>query len=82
MSDQQVTPRQREVLVAINTYVAEHGYPPTHRDLRVLLQVSSTNTVVCLLSALVTKGCIIVTPAASRGLKITDFGRAQIEVQS
>jgi len=75
MSDQsRVTLRQLEVLAAIKTFVAAHGYPPTHRELRTLLKVSSTNTVVCLLAALTLKGCLLITPSASRGMKITEAG--------
>jgi repressor LexA len=82
MSDQQITARQRQVLKAIKVYVEEHGYPPAHRELRALLSVSSTNTVVCLLAALAHKGCITITPKASRGLRITEFGHSQLEVPS
>jgi repressor LexA len=82
MSAQEITERQRETLVAIKSYVTEHGYPPTHRELRTLLKVSSTNTIVCLLAALVRKGYLNVTREASRGLKITDSGLAQLGGQS
>lgn len=75
MPDQvQVTDRQRQLLLEIRKFIQLKGFPPTHREIREALGVASTNTVVCLLEPLVTKGLLHITPNVSRGLRITVQG--------
>lgn len=65
-----LTIRQREVLEAIAAFIEHNGYPPSVRDLRVVLNVSSTATVKDHLDALVRKGWIERDPGAARGIRV------------
>ena len=53
-----LTARQREVLEAITSYVAQRGYPPSIRELRSSLGISSLRGVTIHLDALERKGWI------------------------
>ncbi|MCE5198873.1 MAG: transcriptional repressor LexA [Armatimonadota bacterium] len=54
----QLTARQREVLNAIKNFIAENGYPPSIRELRPTLGISSLRGVTIHLDALERKGWI------------------------
>ncbi len=64
------TARQLAVLVAIERFLASHGYPPTVRDLCEALDVSSTNGMSTHLDALARKGYIVRDPGTPRGLRV------------
>jgi SOS-response transcriptional repressor LexA len=52
------TPRQLEVLSAINRHMIEHGSPPTIRELCATLGMSSPNAIMGHFRALVRKGLL------------------------
>lgn len=54
-----LTARQCEWLAAIARFTAEHGYPPTERELRDLMGVGSTNGVRDMVTSLVRKGHLV-----------------------
>lgn len=53
-----LTPRQADVLAAIMTYRAAHGYSPTVRDMGRIIGCRSPNGVLCNVDALVKKGAL------------------------
>jgi len=53
-----MTDRQKRVLAAVVSLTGYHGYPPSLRQLMVVLGITSTNGVVCHLTALAAKGYI------------------------
>jgi repressor LexA len=65
-----VTPRQRQVYVAIDHLTAERGYPPTVRELCDRVGMRSSSTVVTKLEALRREGFITWEPVKSRTIKI------------
>lgn len=65
-----LTARQIEVVNTIRAFIAEHGYPPTVRELGCLLDISTPNGVVCHLRALEKKGALLMQPLKSRGMKL------------
>lgn len=71
-----LTELQRDVLETIAEFVAARGMPPTVRDLQIALEYRSTYTITCHLRALAKKGYIEVIPRISRGLRLTEKGRA------
>lgn len=71
-----VTLRQLEVLRVIRDYAQEHSMAPTHREIQQSLGVSSTNTVVCLLEALESRGYLIIRRNTHRGLRLSEQGTA------
>lgn len=75
------TDRQAMVLRFIASFTAEHGYPPTLRQIGDALGILSTNGVNQHLLRLVCKGLIKHTRNVSRGLVLTDAGRAFIATQ-
>lgn len=72
------TERQLEVLRAIDKSIREEGYPPTLRELCGQLGVLSTNAVASIIEPLIKKGFVIRKEFVSRGLRITDAGRAEL----
>lgn len=74
-----LTDRQRLVLDVIRRWIAQHGYPPTLRELGGELGIASTNGVNDHLVALERKGWIVRTDRLSRGIRLADQPtRAQI----
>jgi repressor LexA len=71
---EKLTPRQKEVLEAIETSLGEEGYIPTVRELCAKLRVRSTCTVQKHLVALEEKGFLIRRSRKSRGVQLA-FGR-------
>lgn len=65
-----LTAKQRVVLVWVEQYIAENGFPPTLREIQVAHSWGSTNAVSDHLRALVKKGCIQRRPLASRGIRV------------
>jgi SOS-response transcriptional repressor LexA len=65
-----MTPRQREVYVAICVVTAEQGYPPTVRELCNHVGMRSSATVVVKLEALKRDGFITWQRGKSRTIKV------------
>lgn len=59
-----------DALAAIVAFQAEHGYPPTVRELGARLGLSGIGTVVWHLDALERAGCIRRAPRRSRALTV------------
>lgn len=59
MSEETLTPRQREVLDAIVNYYQANGVPPSIRELAHLVGINTPNGVNCHLQALEQKGYVI-----------------------
>lgn len=65
-----LTDRQREVLCAIDKLTAQHGYPPTYRELLVVLGIRSPHALVCHLRALKRKSAVTWQPYSPRTLRV------------
>ncbi|MBF0429886.1 MAG: transcriptional repressor LexA [Fibrobacteria bacterium] len=65
-----LTQRQNEVFVFIKSCLDDGGRPPTVREIGIKFNISSTNGVRSILSALIKKGYIRRTPKLSRGIDI------------
>jgi repressor LexA len=61
--------RQQRILDFINEYSADHGYPPTIRDIGQAVGISSTSVVDYNLRALQRSGLILRDPEVSRGTR-------------
>jgi len=66
-----ITARQKELLLLIRDFTKAHGYPPSRRDLLNALDVTSTNTIACLLNALAARKLIVLLPRTARGITLT-----------
>lgn len=55
---QKLTARQAKVLAFIKSYIAQHGYPPSNRDVMENLGCASPNGAACHLRVLESKGHI------------------------
>ena len=73
-----LTPRQRQVLVFIQDSLAEQGLPPTRAEIAEALGFKSANAAEEHLRALQRKGVIELRPGASRGIQLKDSLRDQI----
>lgn len=65
-------PRQAQVLAFLRSFVAEHGYAPSLREIGDHLGVRSLNTVHDHLHALERKGCIVRDGLKSRALRLVE----------
>jgi repressor LexA len=65
-----LTPRQRNVLDFISETVQKKGFPPTIREIGEKFEITSTNGVRAILSALEKKGHIKRKPLVSRGIEL------------
>lgn len=74
------TDRQLELVRLIHEYCTQHGYPPSKRELAVLLSLQSTNGVSDMLRAAQKKGLLDLTPNIARGISLTLVGRKAIGV--
>jgi repressor LexA len=77
-SHRPLTPRQTEALVFIATHTAEHGYPPTTRELSDAMGIASNNGAAEHLDRLERKGLIKRTPMVARSIVLTEAGKAFI----
>lgn len=69
------TPRQRDVLAAIDAYSKGHGYAPSVRALLEPLGLSSTNGIAEHLERLEANGLIVRDRRVARSIRITRRGR-------
>ena len=70
LADNELTPKQQEVLEQLTSFLRENGYPPSIQQLCQLCGVSSTSTIHFHLSALKKKGLIDWNPASKRAISI------------
>ncbi|WP_322796855.1 transcriptional repressor LexA [Tepidiforma sp.] len=66
----QLSPRQQQILDFIRTFLEEHEYPPSIRDIQEGCGISSTSVVDYNLRKLEEKGCIRRDREISRGIEI------------
>ena len=74
----QLTPRQKEILELIQTFIDEYGMPPTRADIAKELGFKSANAAEEHLRALQKKGVLELIPGASRGIQLKDSLREQM----
>ena len=75
---QDLTPRQRQVLLFIQDSLATQGLPPTRAEIAEALGFKSANAAEEHLRALQRKGVLELRPGASRGIQLKDSLREQI----
>lgn len=75
MSDA-LTARQLEVLIFIERFTRENGFPPTHREIAADRGILGTNAIADHLCRLEFKGMVRRHPFTCRGLVLTDAARA------
>lgn len=68
------TIRQRAVLATIAKHIAVEGYPPTLRELCVMIGVRSTNAACDHIRLLKLKGLLSRDASAARSIRVTDEG--------
>ena len=71
----QLTERQREILAFVNEHSAQHGYPPTVREIGTAVGLTSSSTVHAHLANLERLGLMRRDPAKPRALNLA--GREQ-----
>ncbi len=74
----QLTPRQKEILELIQSFIDEYGMPPTRADIAKELGFKSANAAEEHLRALQKKGVLELVPGASRGIQLKDSLREQM----
>ncbi len=74
----ELTPRQKEILELIQSFIAEYGMPPTRADIARELGFKSANAAEEHLRALQKKGVLELVPGASRGIQLKDSLREQM----
>jgi len=74
----QLTPRQREILELIQSFINEYGMPPTRAEIASELGFRSANAAEEHLRALQKKGVLELMPGASRGIQLKDSLREQL----
>jgi repressor LexA len=70
------SPYRAEILAEIARYADEHSYPPSVREIAGAVGLHTTSHVNYLLNQLARDGLLTRTPMVSRGLALTDAGRA------
>src|SRR5690348_9303187 len=78
MNDNDLTPRQMEILRLIQRSIQETGMPPTRNAIASELGFRSANAAEDHLPALARKGVISLLPGASRGIQLKDTMREQM----
>jgi repressor LexA len=74
----QLTPRQSEILLVIQEFIAEYGMPPTRAEIARELGFKSANAAEDHLRALQKKGVLDLIPGTSRGIQLKDSLREQL----
>lgn len=72
--NEKITPRQKELLKIIYSFIKNTGYPPTFEEMKEKLKVSSNQSILDLLNQLHRKKIIKKSPQSARGLIILPFG--------
>ncbi|HET9664173.1 MAG TPA: transcriptional repressor LexA [Burkholderiales bacterium] len=68
--EEELTPRQGEILEFIRVHMKDSGYPPTRAEICKAMGFRSPNAAEEHLRALVRKGAIEMAPGASRGIRL------------
>lgn len=74
-----LTPRQLEILRFVHSFIQEHSYAPTVREIGEGLRISSTSDVDYNLRVLGSDGFLLRKPAISRGIVLTEEGKARLQ---
>jgi repressor LexA len=74
----QLTPRQKEILELIQSFIDDFGMPPTRAEIARELGFKSANAAEEHLRALQKKGVLELVPGASRGIQLKDSLREQL----
>jgi repressor LexA len=74
----QLTPRQSQILLLIQEFIAEYGMPPTRAEIARELGFKSANAAEDHLRALQKKGVLDLIPGTSRGIQLKDSLREQL----
>jgi repressor LexA len=78
-----LTERQRRILEFIRSYISEHGYPPSNREIGRAVGITSTSVVDYNLRRMERKGLLTCDPRVSRGIKLAgEVGRAMGRILS
>ncbi len=72
MSDENLTPRQAQILQLIRDAIEAVGYPPTRAEIARQLGFRSANAAEDHLRALARKGMITIEAGAARGIRLTE----------
>lgn len=72
--------RQKRILSFIETFIHDHSYPPTIREIGEAVKIGSTSVVNYNLNKLVKAGLIERAPDVSRGIRLMDDNLAEIDV--
>jgi repressor LexA len=74
--------RQRAILHFIQWWVAEHGFPPTIREIGEAVKINSTSVVNYNLNKLVKEGFITRSKEVSRGIRVNPLQETPVNVVS
>ena len=74
MRKKQITPRQKELLSIIYSYIKNTGYPQTFEEIREQLGVSSNQSVIDLLAKLEKLGAVKKSESSARSIVILPLG--------
>ena len=74
----QLTPRQSQILIMIQDFIADSGMPPTRAEIARELGFKSANAAEDHLRALQRKGVLELVPGTSRGIQLKDSLREQL----
>jgi len=74
----ELTPRQKQILEMIQTFIVETGMPPTRAEIAAELGFKSANAAEEHLRALQRKGVLDLVPGTSRGIQLKDSLRDQM----
>jgi repressor LexA len=72
--------RQRAILDFIQSWLDEHGYPPTIREIGEAVKINSTSVVNYNLNKLVKEGFIVRSKEVSRGIKMNSMQETPISI--
>lgn len=71
-----MTPRQLQLMVFVQNYVAEHGYSPNYQEMADGVQLASKGNVARIVHCLEERGYVRHLPRKARSLGLTDDGAA------
>ena len=72
MAKRELSDRQKNILIYIDSYVSKSGRPPTIREIGKATEISSTSFVNYNLNKLREKGFLLRDAEVSRGLQLTE----------
>lgn len=70
-----ISKQQLEVLCYIADYVEDVGYPPSRREISDAMGHASANSAKEILYRMQDRGFLLLTPGASRGIRLTATGK-------